>query len=184
MTLIDQAIQLAAVQHEHQRLKGSDIPYIVHPFAVAVILAQAGCPDEWIAAGILHDTLEDTDLTLANLEQAMGPSVAAIVQGASEPEHDTAPWEDRKAHTIRYLRKEAPLEVRVVTAADKLQNIRSIASDLAVQGEAVWKRFNRGREDQAHYYRGLVESLCRRNDNTGYEPLFEALERQVKEVFP
>ncbi len=184
MTLIDQAIQLAVKHHAGQFRKGTTIPYIVHPFAVAVILAQAGCPDEWIAAGILHDTIEDTDLTLQDIERDFGPAVAAIVQGASEPEHDTASWEDRKAHTIRYLREEAPLEVRVVTAADKLHNIRSIAAALAVQGEDVWKRFNRGREDQAPYYRGLVESLCRRNDNTGYEPLFETLERQVMEVFP
>ena len=93
MTLIDQAIQLAVKRHEGQCRKGTKkTPYIVHPFAVAVILAQAGCPDEVIAAGILHDTIEDTDLTLADLEQAMGPSVAAIVQGASEPLRHWPSW--------------------------------------------------------------------------------------------
>lgn len=182
--MIERAIHLAVKFHDQQKRKGTKIPYIVHPFAVAVTLARAGCPEEVIAAGILHDTLEDTKLTAKDIERDFGPAVAAIVKGASEPDHKNAPWKERKAHTIKYLREEAPLEVRLVAAADKLHNISSIAEDLATHGEAVWDRFNRGREDQAEYHRGLVDSLCNRKDNTGYEPLFEALERKVKEVFP
>lgn len=182
--MIERAIHLAVKFHEKQNRKGTRTPYIVHPFAVAVMLARAGCTDEVIAAGILHDTLEDTKLTAKDIERDFGPRVAEIVKGASEPDHKNAPWEERKAQTIKYLREEATLEARLVAAADKLHNIRSIAADLALHGEAVWDRFNRGRQDQVEYYLGLVDSLCNRKDNTGYEPLFEALEQQVKEVFP
>ncbi len=181
--MIEQAINLAARYHKGQRRKGTDIPYITHPFAVAVSLALAGCPEEVIVAGILHDTLEDTDLTVKRIEQEFGHKVAGIVLGASEPDRK-ASWEDRKAHTIRYLRSEAPLEVRLVACADKLHNIRSIRADYEQHGEAVWGRFKRGRQEQAEYYRGLVESLCHRDDNTGYESLFEVLEKEVKRVFP
>lgn len=182
--MIEKAIHIAVRCHDRQKRKGTKTPYIVHPFAVAVTLARAGCPEEVITAGILHDTLEDTTLTEEALERGFGPIVAAIVKGATEPDSGNASWEQRKAHTIKYLREEAPLEVRLVAAADKLHNICSIAADLETHGEAVWDRFNRGRGEQAEYYRGLVDSLCRRNDNTGYEPLFQTLERKVKEVFP
>lgn len=184
LNMIEKAINLAARYHEGQRRKGTDIPYIAHPFAVAVILAQAGCPEEVIVAGILHDTLEDTILTPSAIEEAFGSRVAQIVQGASEPDHQGAEWEERKAHTIRYLAKEAPLEVRLVAAADKLHNIRSIAADLREHGEKTWERFRRGKAAQAGYYRGLVESLCHRQDNAGYERLFKNLEEEVQRVFP
>lgn len=172
MGMIEQAINLAAEYHEGQKRKGTEIPYITHPFAVAVILAQASCPEEVIVAGILHDTLEDTSLNLGAIEEAFGSPVAQIVQGASEPDHQDATWEERKAHTVRYLRDVAPLEVRLVAAADKLHNIRSIAADLREHGEETRERFKQGKDAQAGYYRGLVESLCHRQDNAGYEELF------------
>ena len=59
--------------------KGTDIPYITHPVAVGMILANAGCPDELIIAGILHDTVEDTEVTLEQIETEFGKAVADIV---------------------------------------------------------------------------------------------------------
>jgi (p)ppGpp synthase/HD superfamily hydrolase len=67
MNLIDQAVEFAAYAHREQKRKGTEIPYISHPFAVGMILQQAGCEEEVVAAGILHDTLEDTELKHASL---------------------------------------------------------------------------------------------------------------------
>jgi (p)ppGpp synthase/HD superfamily hydrolase len=179
--MIDLAIEVAVKAHEDQLRKGTDIPYISHPLAVGILLAKAGCPDEVIAAGILHDTVEDTSITLGNLREAFGERVAAIVKGASEPDR-SLPWEERKAHTVEFL-KTASLEVRLVTCADKLHNIRTIASEYEKIGDQVWKRFKRGKEDQAWYYLGVVKSVCDRSDNLGYESLFQQLKSEVEGFF-
>jgi len=151
------ALAVAAAAHQGQQRKGSGRPYIVHPVCVARLLVEAGCEDEIIAAGLLHDTLEDTRLTLEDLHRFFGETVAATVAGCSEPDK-SVPWKTRKLHTLQTLRT-APLEVRLVTCADKLDNVLSLAEEEREQGEALWGRFNRGRDDQAWYYRSIVQGL-------------------------
>src|SRR5438270_10454843 len=113
MSTIDRAIELAATAHRHQVRKGTDIPYITHPYVVGIMLAQIGCDEEVVAAGILHDTVEDTPLTLDDIRAQFGDRVASIVEGCSEPDK-SASWEHRKQHTLEYL-KSAPWEVRIVS---------------------------------------------------------------------
>lgn len=179
--IIERAIQLAAVAHSGQFRKGTRIPYVVHPFAVGVSLLSAGASPEVVAAGILHDTIEDTDVTYEQILGEFGPAVAAIVQGCSEPDRG-ATWEERKRHTHAYLETASP-EIRLVACADKLHNIRSMAADRAREGEAVWRRFKRGHDAQRWYFRGLVAALCRRPFPQPGAELFEALERAVEELF-
>ena len=179
--MIDRAMEVAAKAHQGQVRKGTDVPYITHPFSVALILARAGCTDEVIAAGILHDTVEDTPLTLGEIRDDFGDTVADIVEGVSEPDK-SLPWEDRKKHTIGFL-KTASLDVRLVTCADKLHNIRTIVSEYGRIGARVWDRFKRGKEDQEWYYRSLVKSLCDRLDTRAYEPLFQELKEEVEGLF-
>ncbi|MBW1706508.1 MAG: HD domain-containing protein [Deltaproteobacteria bacterium] len=181
MKLIDLAIEIAAKAHGNQVRKGTDIPYVTHPFAVGVILLKAGCVDEVVVAGILHDTVEDTSITLDYIRETFGEKVASIVEGCSEPDKSLS-WEDRKKHTIEYL-KTAPLEVRLVACADKLHNIGTIATEYARNGDRVWKRFKKGKADQEGYYRSLVESLCNKSDNQGYESLFQKLKDEVEGFF-
>ncbi len=158
MDLADRAIEVATLAHRRQLRKGTDIPYIVHPYSVGIMLAHAGFEAEVVAAGILHDTVEDTYVTLGEIREVFGERVADIVQGCSEPDK-AASWEERKEHTVRYLRT-APYEVRVVSCADKLHNLRTIADGYARMGDAIWGVFKRGRKEQEWYYRALVESLC------------------------
>jgi (p)ppGpp synthase/HD superfamily hydrolase len=175
--LLDQAIEVATLAHRQQHRKGSDLPYIVHPLAVGMTLARANCDEEIIAAGILHDTVEDTDITLADIAEKFGVRVAAIVAGASEPDK-TQPWQNRKAHTIAHLR-DASMDVRMVVCADKLHNVRSIRRDLDRVGESVWDRFSRGRADQAWYYHSIMESLA----CGGSLPLLDELRQAVDALF-
>jgi (p)ppGpp synthase/HD superfamily hydrolase len=180
--MIDKAIQVAALAHEGQVRKGTSIPYITHPFAVGLMLARAGCPGEMVVAGILHDTVEDTGLALDYIEKEFGPRVAAIVEGCSEPDK-SAPWEVRKRHTLDYLRA-APWEVRVVSCADKLHNLGTIATEHASVGEAVWTRFKRGRAEQEWYFRGLLAVLCDGSARTSSEnPFCSEFRALVEEVF-
>src|SRR5689334_15091995 len=157
--MLDRAIKVAARAHAGQVRKGTDVPYIYHPYAVGMMLARAGCDEEVVAGGILHDTVEDTHLTLEWIRDNFGERVAMIVDGCSEPNHSSERWETRKAHTLAYLRT-APWEVRVVACADKLHDVQSILAEGEDAGEGVWARFKRGRAEQEWYYRGLVDSLC------------------------
>ncbi len=179
--MIDVAIEVAEEAHRGQFRKGSDIPYISHPRAVARILSDAGCSEELVAAGILHDTVEDTSLTLEFIREKFGESVAKIVQGCSEPDK-SLPWEQRKRHTVEFL-KSASLEVRTVTCADKLHNLLTIIADYEVIGEDVWDRFSRGRRAQEWYYRELAASLCDQPDCDGEGTIFHQFRESVEALF-
>ncbi|WP_028550892.1 HD domain-containing protein [Paenibacillus sp. UNC451MF] len=175
--IIDRAIEFAARAHQGQVRKGTDIPYISHPYAVGMILREARCKPEVVAAGILHDTLEDTAATYDDLVRLFGQQVADIVKGCSEPDKSLS-WEERKEHTVQYL-KTAPKAIRMVACADKLHNVRSTLRAIEIEGDLVWRRFKRGKEQQTWYYRQLIESL-------GYEsgfPLLTMLEKEVETLF-
>ena len=153
----NRAVRLASIAHKNQFRKGTKIPYITHPYSVGMLLAQTGCSEEAIIAGILHDTVEDTKLTDGRIRYLFGEKIAVIVAGCSE--HDKKlEWKKRKEHTIAHI-KSASLEVKQVTCADKLHNITSMLEDYSKCGEALWIRFNAGRSDQEWYYRSLAAAL-------------------------
>ncbi|MDF2628606.1 MAG: phosphohydrolase [Symbiobacteriaceae bacterium] len=179
--MIDRAIAFAVEAHRKQTRKGTETPYIVHPFGVAMLLAQAGCRPPLIAAGLLHDTIEDCGVTADRLAAEFGAEVAEIVVGCSEPNRSLS-WEERKRETFEYLRT-APMAIKLVACADKLHNVRSMRADHGVHGEGVWTRFNRGRDQQAWYYRGLVAAF-RPEIEAGVHPeLFAALGTEVEALF-
>jgi (p)ppGpp synthase/HD superfamily hydrolase len=163
------ALTIAWEAHINQKRKGSNIPYIIHPIEVAVILIENSAEEDLITAGLLHDTLEDTNVTLAFIKDSFGKHVAKLVKAASEPdkldlevkltvEEERSSWKTRKTHTINYLSK-APFEVKLLTCADKLSNIRSMVRDYEVIKNELWKKFNAGCSEQKWYYEGLVDSL-------------------------
>jgi (p)ppGpp synthase/HD superfamily hydrolase len=120
--------------------------------------------------------VEDTGVTLEQVRAMFGDAVADIVAGCSEPAKHNHSWEERKRHTLAALLT-APRAVQLVSAADKLHNIRSMMTDHALQGEALWKRFNRDRDNIAWYYRSVAESLRRGplHDHTLVQQLTEAV---------
>ena len=107
------AIELAARAHHNQVRKGTEIPYIVHPLAVAGWLIRAQCPETLVIAALLHDVLEDTPLTIEELRFHFGREVVELVTALSEPDKK-APWEERKTHTIEYLEKQANDDVLLI----------------------------------------------------------------------
>lgn len=173
------AANVAEELHHGQYRKGTDTPYILHPFGVAAILLREGCAPDMVVAGLLHDTLEDTAYERDELKERFGDNVAAIVEGCSEPFKDR-PWRERKEHTINYLQT-APWQVRLVTCADKLHNIISIAKDYGVSGDDLWKRFKVGKEGQAWYYRSLVNSLS--SADFMELRMYRELRCQVEQIF-
>ena len=172
---IDLACKVAAKAHYGVKRKGTETPYITHPMAVAIILAQAGASEDVIAAALLHDTVEDTDVTLQDIAGQFGGEVARVVAGCSEPDKKKS-WEERKEHTIGDL-KTAAEGVWLVICGDKLHNVRNMALDYSKYGDDMWERFNRGKEKQVWYYSSLVESLaCNRDYHPG---LFDEFKEEV-----
>lgn len=166
--------------HDGQKRKSTDVPYVVHPVGVMLALLECGETEaELLAAALLHDTVEDTRVTLAEVQAAFGERVARIVGGCSEPDKGDS-WERRKEHTITYLRT-APREVALVSAADKLHNVRSMARDYAEQEEALWSRFKRGRGEITWYYRSIVGSLTQ--SELRHHALIRKLAQEVAEFF-
>ena len=146
---IEEAIEVAAEAHQGQYRKGTRTPYITHPYAVGLILMEAGCAEAVIIAGILHGTVEDTELTLEFIQERFGDHIANIVDGCSEDK--ALRWRARKTERIEALRTAIP-EVCIVTCADKLHNLRTIISEYDVIGDAVWERFHGGAEDHCLLY--------------------------------
>ena len=179
--LVDAALIFAARAHRHQVRKGTDVPYIVHPVGVMLLLEHAGETDpELLAAALLHDTLEDAGVSLAELAQRFSPRVAEIVLGCTEPDHGSAAWEVRKQHTVASLR-EAPRDVQLVSAADKLHNLTSMTLEHVEQGDRLWGRFNRGRASIEWYYRAVAASLS--TTDLADHPLVRELRDTVTNFF-
>jgi (p)ppGpp synthase/HD superfamily hydrolase len=179
MGFVEEAIAFAARAHTGQLRKKTGLPFIWHPLAVGRLLQDEGFPETVVAAGILHDTVEDTTVSLAEVRERFGEDVAEIVDGCTEPEHKTRPWEERKQHTIEFMRT-APFEVRVVAAADKIDNLRAITAELGRVGEDVWARFKRGREKQAWYYREVAKSIRKNGEAAA---IFDLLDAEIARVF-
>ncbi|MCP8968888.1 HD domain-containing protein [Ectobacillus ponti] len=178
LDLFSLAAETAAAAHQGQTRKGNGMPYITHPFTVALLLQEAGCSPAVITAGLLHDTIEDTSLTYQDLQRNFGAAVADIVQQCSEHDKEKS-WEERKQYTIAHVQTISP-EACMVICADKLHNIRSTVKGKEKEGELVWKRFTRGREQQEWYYRSMVEALGKRIP--GFS-LYGMLRREVEELF-
>jgi len=179
---IDRAIGFAARAHKNQKRKTSNIPYIAHPVGVAMILLEMGCDESFIIGGLLHDTVEDTTVTLEEVEQVFGAEVAQIVDGCTEPPKKQLKWEDRKKYMIRTLRN-ASLGVKLVTAADKYHNLCHTRYTLEQIGSSVWQSFGRNEGEQAWYYRSVYDSIVANLPNREQYPIFDQLEVLIKELF-
>ncbi len=153
---IHNAIIFAAMKHKDQKRKGTDIPYIVHPMEVMQILTSMNCETDVVIAGILHDTLEDTETSPDEIRDSFGDEVLEIVQTESEDKSKT--WKERKQHTVDCLRTDTK-ETKIVCLADKLSNLRSIYADFMSAGDDVWKRFNAPKESIKWYYESIADAL-------------------------
>ncbi|HEY9885697.1 MAG TPA: HD domain-containing protein [Vampirovibrionales bacterium] len=177
---IDKAIKFASVAHKEQTRKGSNVPYISHLFAVALLLKDFGATKEQLMAGILHDTIEDTDVSYEDIEREFGKTVADYVESCSEVDLQDS-WDLRKQQLIDGLHK-APPEVLLIVCADKIHNLMSIENDLKSIGEAVWDKFGKGRESQEWYYRELLKVISEKG-NPLKQDYFDRLKRKIEDVF-
>jgi (p)ppGpp synthase/HD superfamily hydrolase len=174
------AFSFAAEGHAGQTRKASTIPYISHLMGVASLVLEFGGDEDQAIAALLHDVVEDCGGAPMPKEvrRRFGIRVAKIVDGCTDSDtYPKPPWRERKESYIRHL-KTADADTRLVSAADKLNNVRSILSDYREVGESVWARFTGGREGTLWYYRALLEEFLRRKPSR----LIRELELAIREL--
>ena len=176
--LLDRAIIFAVKAHAGTERRGKGFPYIVHPMEAMEIVATMTPDQELLAAAALHDTVEDTDVTVEQIREEFGERIASLVAAESDvmvegvSEEDS--WHARKKAAIDRLAN-ASHDAKMVALGDKLSNMRAIARDYAVQGDKLWSLFHASDpKDHEWHYRGLANSL-RELDNTFAFKEFESL---------
>jgi GTP pyrophosphokinase len=163
--LFEAAIQFALTAHKNQLRKGTQVPYVSHLLAVAsIVLDYGGDEDEAIAA-LLHDSVEDCGVDSEEIRRRFGDKAANIVVACSDSleknPDNKAVWRPRKEAYLEHL-KTAPPSVLLVSAADKVHNVRSIVKDFREIGHTVWARFKGGKDGSLWYYQSLVEIFKQR----------------------
>ena len=181
--LLDRAIIFAVRAHAGTERRGKGYPYIVHPMEAVEIVATMTADQELLAAAALHDTVEDTDVTIEQIRAEFGDRVASLVADESDEMPEGVPeeesWHGRKQAAIDRLSR-ASRDAKMVALGDKLSNMRAIARDYAVQGDALWNIFHaKDPKDHECHYRGLADSL-RELEGTF---AFQEFEKLINQVF-
>lgn len=182
------ALLFAIEKHRQQIRKGSGVPYVSHLLGVASLVLEHGGNENEAIGALLHDVIEDQEVTASELTDNFGPGVAEIVQGCTDGVPDETgqkpPWRPRKEAYISHITGDLSPSIRLVSAADKLHNIRSIITDYRTQEEELWQRFSGGRET-LWYYRALADQFKKTrqdSDSAGFKALVDELQFAVVEL--
>src|SRR3989339_1060551 len=182
---IEQAIRKATLLHRGQLRKGDGLtPFVTHPFAVALILMDYTDDEDSIVAGILHDTVEETDYTCDEVEKDFGNTVRTMVESMTEVkkrDEGDIPWLERKERYLS-LMKTMTEKTLLVSAADKLHNLSSMLYDYETYGDEMWKRFNAPADKRLWFYKQALMILEERLDSPILTELNRTFER-AKKVF-
>lgn len=180
--LLDRAIIFAVKAHSGTERRGKGFPYIVHPMEAVEIVSTMTSDQELLAAAALHDTVEDTSVTIEQIRREFGDRIASIVDTESDKgiagRSEDESWLDRKRSALERLEK-APVEAKMVALGDKLSNMRAIARDYAVRGDELWKIFHvKDKKIHEWRFRSLANALRELQDTFAFKE-FEALINKV-----
>jgi hypothetical protein len=172
------ALDFAVRAHGDQIRKGTTIPYVSHVLGVAALVFEGGGDEDLAIAGLLHDVLEDTSASAAQIADAFGPRVAVIVRACSDTEERPKPPAlERKRNYLKHL-AEADADTLLVSLADKLHNSRTILLDFRTDALGLLRRFNLSGNQTIWYYSSLADIYRRRRPG----PLADELSRVVADL--
>ena len=180
-SLLDKAINFAVDAHKGTERRGKGFPYIVHPMEAMAIVATMTADQELLAAAALHDTVEDTSVTVDELRRSFGERIASLVADESdilvEGQSSEQSWQERKRAAIAHLAG-ASHDAKVVAMGDKLSNMRAIARDYAVQGDTLWELFHvKDKKLHEWHYRGLADSLKELEGSFAYQEFISLIDK-------
>ncbi len=189
--LVIRAFAFSYEAHRETKRKATNIPYITHPLSVVVNLMKSFVnTEELLAAALLHDVVEDEDVTFEQLTEEFGERVSSLVKAVSEPKslsNSTSDrrksWNTRKQHTIKSM-KSASHEVKLLSCADKLANTTDMLRDYKKVGEEIWHRFNAPKESQKWYYTSLIDAYKLGKETIEKTSLYKEFRLNVEKLFP
>lgn len=183
-SFVDKAIKFAVDAHANTERRGKGFPYVIHTLEAMEIVATISSDPELLAAAALHDTVEDTAVTVEQLREVFGQRVASIVESESDklPEgiSEEDSWRSRKQIAISRI-EHSDRDSKIVALGDKLSNMRAIARDYHKRGDDLWQIFHApgGKPDHEWHYRGLADALREMSGTEAYEEFT----RLVDDVF-
>ncbi len=176
----EKALIYATRIHGGQLRKKTRVPYVAHILGVAAIAMEYGANETEAIAALLHDAVEDCGgaKRLRDIERKFGKDVARIVEGCTDTDQTPKPpWLERKKAYITHVRH-APIPTKLVSASDKLHNVRAILMDYRQEGERLWSRFNGGKQGALWYYRALVSAFSGKR----VQPLVQEIDRTLTKL--
>lgn len=183
-----QAITVATRAHDGQHRKGSDIPYISHPYSVMLFAAEMTSDEDTLAAALLHDVLEDSPdvYSEADMRRDFGDTVTNIVLDVTEKKRpdEKASWKIRKDEYLAHL-AHASESALIVSLADKTHNLTTLLEDYEQYGDALWERFNAGKEQQLWFYTSIANTLGERLDEATmhrYKTLVKQFQKNLQDT--
>ncbi len=176
----EKALIYATRIHGGKLRKKTRIPYIAHILGVTAIALEYGANETEAIAALLHDAVEDCGgaKRLRDIEHKFGKRVARIVEDCTDTDQTPKPpWLERKKAYVEHVRH-ASMPTKLVSASDKLHNIRAILMDYRQEEEKLWSRFNGGKQGALWYYRALVNSF----NGKRIQSLVQELDRTLTEL--
>jgi (p)ppGpp synthase/HD superfamily hydrolase len=185
--LLHRAIKFAIKTHDvyqKQKRKGKDVAYITHPLTVGIILAHAGASEEVIAAGILHDTIEDSaptkKVTEAMLQARFGSKVSQLVLSVTEQDKKV-PWDVRKQEALHHIEHFSHDEL-LLKSADVISNVSEILDDQARYGDTIFDRFSAPKSKLLTHYSNVIETILARWDKNPLQEDLVFLKERMQDI--
>lgn len=172
--LVDKAIKFAVDAHSNTERRGKGFPYVIHVLEAMEIVSTITSDPELLCAAALHDTVEDTNVTIEDIRSLFGGRVASLVHAESDElvpgQSEELTWRSRKQAAIERL-SSAQRDAKIVALGDKLSNMRAIDRDYQQKGDSLWSLFHApgGKSDHEWHYRGLAAALADLEETSAYK---------------
>ena len=180
MDKVTKAIEFAARAHDGMMRKKDKTPYILHPLEAAVIVGTMTADSDVISAAVLHDVVEDTEITIEEIEENFGSRVRRLVESETEDKRADLPpestWKIRKEESLEELANCGDRDVLILWLGDKLSNMRSFYRIWKNEGESMWQSFNqKDPVQQKWYYSSIAELTSSLKDFPAWQEYNELL---------
>lgn len=174
ISVLEHAMHFSIDAHKGMVRKASRVPYILHPMEAAAIVSTITTDCDVLAAAVLHDVVEDTDMKIEEVEKEFGKRIAYLVAGETENKREGIPpdqtWKIRKAESLDYLRSCNDRDVKILWLGDKLSNMRSFYRLHLQLGNDLWKMFHQSDPvEQEWYYRGVADAIADLKEHAAWQ---------------
>ena len=163
MDKVTKAIEFASKAHDGMVRKKDKTPYILHPLEAAVIVGSMTYDRDVISAAVLHDVVEDTPVTIEEIEEIFGNRVRVLVESETEDKRADLPpentWKIRKEESLEELARCNDKDVMMLWLGDKLSNMRSFYRIWKNEGDSMWQAFNQKDPLQQKWYYSSIAEL-------------------------